>query len=231
MKYSIVTGYHRSPETVSEYNGLSGPDEYRLWLRNTLKYAKPERIYVVNGGVDPIRLESSDKSIWFNQQKNLGTHADASDYRFLCGWSAGILLGAMLCYHDGVDMLYKESDCLAFGPYVDRLYCELDEAHAANMIFGQRNWNNGAAGHSAQSLTLIRWNFLPTFIKRYLTLIPNDRDMVTEAKFDEIEKQGSVTRTTMGCDRSRPILYDDECFYSQHLTLDELAQLSKSGLL
>jgi len=233
-KYSIVTGFSEHLANGVEFLGT--------WERNTMKYAAPESIYIIGAGMAEKhkKIEQVRKLRWINTVRDLG-HQGKTEFpaqQRLGGWSAGVLVGALLCYHDRVDMIYKEQDCLVFGPWVKRLY---DECGERGMIFGKPNTGDGPGGVShgglmANSLFLVKWESLVDFVALYSGFslggsFQSDATVYPEEKFRTIAEHFKLPLTTMGYDRSRPIGYDDEAFYAQQLTADEMVELLKRGLI
>jgi tetratricopeptide (TPR) repeat protein len=218
-RYVIVTGYFSDGSRAAE-------DFFRIWYDNTLKYAKPHRIYVINAASKPVDYGDC---VWINLSENLG-HAlgGMSRRQQLGGWSMALFVGAMLAYLERADFIYKEQDCLAFGDYVERLYTEIGPA---GFIAGHINESGQAAGLLGTALMLGKLNFLPEFIARYLSLRASDVDFLQENKMSEIGKSGRLVYSSMGYDRSRPVNLSDPSFYFQKITADELAALRRAGLI
>lgn len=196
-----------------------------------MRYADPEAIYIIGASIQFKQITQVRKLHWINTIGDLGHHGRSGfpAGQRLGGWSAGLLLGCLICYHDKVDMIYKEQDCLAFGPWVQRLYAEIG-AHP--MISGRPNTGEGGhGGLTANSLILIRWESLLDFVAKYSGDVRGDADHYPEKKFDDLFAERFLTRTTMGYDRSRPIGYDDPTFYAQQLTEAELVELRKRNLI
>jgi tetratricopeptide (TPR) repeat protein len=215
-RYIIVTGYH------SDGSSSAPEDFFRLWYDNTIKYAKPHRIYVINAASKPVDYGDCR---WINLSENLGHVSGMSRRQQLGGASLSHLLGCMLAYLERADFIYKEQDCLAFGDYIERLYTEIGPA---GFITGRTNENGPAAGLLGISLLLGKLAFLPEFIARYASLRSSDVDLVPEFKIAEMTR---LARTQMGYDRSRPFNLRDPGFYVQKLTAEELTTLRGAGLI
>lgn len=148
----------------------------------------------------------------------------------LCGWSGAVLALAMIAYCNETDLIYKEQDCLAFGPWVDQMYADLGDK---GMVFG-RKMINAPYMPCAQSLFLIRHRFIPEFVKRYIELGPeNSQDNLPEHKFAKLEAAHPqhYARLSFGYDRERPINFDDKVFYAQKLSRNELEELKRRNLI
>ena len=142
-----------------------------------------------------------------------------------------MLAGAMLAYTDESDFIYVEEDCLAFGPWVDRLYEDMGEAV---MAFGLKHQSPPWMPCS-QSLFIVRHSFIPTFVSTYLRM-GRDGDVRTlgEQKFVIMEQQYGPTlirRMSFGVDRERPIPWGAEVFYFQQPTKAELEEAATLGLI
>lgn len=231
-RYIIGTGY--STHTL----GVAGSERfYSMWLSNTLRFAKPQDIYLVVP-MSEFWVQTEGEPGFYpggpvhviRTQANLGHNHDLPPNRVLGGWSMGFLLGAMMAMHagDDVDFIYKEQDCLAFGPWVDRLYEDLGEA---DFVAGKVNTNNHAVGLRGQSLVLLRAEAIRKFIALYMSVDAPERGFNTEQKMDYVARYLPMAETSMGYDRTRPIKFDDDAFYAQQWTESELAELNKRGLV
>ena len=147
-----------------------------------------------------------------------------------CGWSAGLMQLAMTAYCGELDLIYKEQDCLAFGPWVEQMYKDMGDG---NMVFGGK-MKTAPYMPAAQSLILIRHKFIPDFIWRYLGMGPDgDINNLPEHKFGRmLEQEPHHFRTlSFGYDRERPINFDAPVWYAQKFTPAELAELKKRGMI
>ena len=109
---------------------------------------------------------------------------------------------AMTAYAAELDFVYQEGDCLAFGPYVERMYAEIG---GGNMIFG-----NYAAMPCAPSL-LSRETRLPSrnsCRREYLALGGDGIEYnLPEAKFAKLKYVNPAAYrrfSSFGYDRARP---------------------------
>jgi len=217
-RYTIGTGF------------VSGKDEgfsFQIWMANSLKFSKPEKVIVLAvGGRPNFNILGDDPMIaWV--EGNLGHIGDLLDKRKphkFCGWSMGMMTLALLAYQNETDFIYKEQDCLAFGPWVERLYAECGDK---KVCFGK----NGLMT-CAQSLFLVKHDFIPEFVRSYLGTGP-DAATMPETKFSNMAKvnQPNWTQFGFGVDRDRPIPWDDEVWYAQHFTQKELAELTRRNLI
>lgn len=231
-KYIIVTGFADSGKSEPKLGGLSAIRFFPIWMKNTRSdYRLIPKIYVVSSS----RTVGSFRNIeWINAGADLGHLGNLPQGQQLTGWSASFLMGCLLAFHNRADLIYKEQDCLAFGPWLDRLY---DEIGDHGMITGHRNDTGGndaggpAAGLTAQSLVLVKNRYLLPFVTRYLSIPETDGEICNESKFDLIARDGETTQTTMGYDRSRPVNYSDEAFYMQQISAAELESLRERGLV
>lgn len=143
-----------------------------------------------------------------------------------CGWTGTVLALALIAYNDCRDLIFKEQDCLCFGPWVDALYSELG---SRKMIFGKSRHMA-----CAQSLFLVKHDYIPDFVRDYLSM-PNDRDInwLGEQKFAWMKQRfpDEVCQFSFGCDRDRPIPWDDPVFYCQKWRREELLEAERRGLL
>ena len=231
--YILGTGYF--------YNGSGKLDWFAsLWLKNTFAYAfpAPERTIVIAVGnsvppyprldvasmtpIDAIKLSGNMGHI--HQYVGNSKPAASAHYHY-CGVTSTFLSLASLAYANECDLVYKEQDCLAFGPWVQRLYTEIGDG---GMIFGKGKLL------SAQSLFLIRHWHLPWFIAQLVNQ-GSERDVANlpEHKFSRMAliNPEHVKQFSFGYDRDRPYDIKDEVWYAQKFTPAELRQLSEAGLI
>jgi hypothetical protein len=218
-KYVIVTGYYDNGDGTAA-------DFFRTWYDNTMRFAKPSRVFVINAASKPVDYGDCQ---WINFSENLFHHVlNSPPGQQLAGFSASVLIGCMLAYHEKADMLFKEQDCLAFGSYVDKLYEELGDK---GMVAGPMLTSGQGVNMIAVSLMLVRHEYLLEFVARYLSLWPSDREFLPEHKLMEIAKTGRIVESKMGYDRNRPIDYDAAAFHLQKITGEEMEKLRGKGLV
>ncbi len=219
MAYIIGTGYMAKPGSDQE-------KFYDIWYQNTMKHAKPERVIVLANGGSRIGEAPGQ---WINLNGNLGHTHDLTNGRkpyHWCGWSWAFVTLACIAYFDECDFIFKEQDCLAFGPWVEQLYAEIGER---GMLFG-----HSKVMACAQSLCLIKRDFIPEFIKLYMsTGSEQDKANECELKFARLEKAHPYWfgRFCFGSDRDRPLPYDEPVFYGQQFSSEELIELKNRKLI
>src|SRR5271157_1457781 len=221
MSYILGTGYYS--------NGRNGLDWFaKVWLENTFLFADPlpERIVVVSvggshppypamglDGITPINVLDLTGNAGHVHQL-LGISKPHKPYHY-CGVTATFATLASLAYANECDFVYKEQDCLAFGLWVQQMY---DELGGHSMAFGRCRIMG-----SAQSLFVIRHQFLPSFIS-YLFRSGSERDHMNlpEHKFSRllIEMPDQVKYLSFGYDRDRPLNMTDMVWYAQKFTPD-----------
>lgn len=229
-KYTIISGYC---EATKENDENRARMFWPIWLRNTCKDTTG-KIYIVNVARQPSDTCGLRDRLEFINADNFGHNCKQPQIPLdaeMDGWGLSVLIGALICYHNKTDMIFKEQDCLAFGPWVDELYREA-EAKNAQMITGK---NNPFCNLLAQSLFFIRNSYLLRFINNFIG-ISFGKSAVTyygEHKFKDLIKlcPDDIKMTDMGYDRSRPLGYDDKCFYAQQLKDSELAELRARNLI
>ena len=222
----------------SFYDKGKNGDEFRrafaqLWYYNTMAaQPKPERVIVISeGGSKPFCAEGVDT---VNLTGDLG-HCEDLVYgrkpHAHSSWSISMCAAALLAYDNETDFLYKEEDCLAFGPWVEQMYKDMGDGV---MVFGAKHTSPPWMACS-QSLFLVAHRFIPTFVVCYLAA-GNDRDRhnLGEKKFETLEAKfgkDKIKRLSFGVDRERPIPWDAPVFYAQQFTQAELDEAKRRGLI
>ena len=152
------------------------------------------------------------------------------------GWSGAVLALAMIAYNNETDFVFVEQDCVVHGPYIERMYSELGDG---KMIFGNLTFPDGTLMQPcAQALFLIKHDFIPEFVRGYLSLGDERRPgQLTEHKFAQLEEMDrrNYRRFSFGYDRGRPACglekCNDEVCYFQQLTDSEIETLKAKNWL
>jgi len=227
MKFLIGSSY---------FEGGKGGSEFRrslahLWYFNTNRVGADKIIVISEAGSRPPTYAGVE---YIHLNGDLG-HCDdlikGKKQNHFSGWSASMMASAMLAYVNECDFIYKEEDCLAFGPWVDAMYNDLG---SGDIVFGK--------GHKSQpwmpcsqSLFLVRHSFIPELVRMYIAEgSEKDVNNLGENKFVRIEKKlggARAKRLSFGFDRERPIRWDDKVFYVQQLTQDELKIAKTKNLI
>lgn len=203
----------------------------QLWAANVARMdVTPTKIVCIGEGGAFV------PSVWGDSVRltgNLGhihQHLDngPKSHHAFTGWSASMLALAMLAYVDECDFIYRESDCLAWGPWVARMNRDCGDAA---MVFGPKMRGKPFMA-CAQSLFLVRHKWIPTFVRLYISLGAEDnRANIGENKFVRIADHLHTARLSFGCDRERPIPWDAEVFYAQQFSDAELEEGKRRGLI
>jgi hypothetical protein len=230
MTYLLGTGYCHRP------NAADAERMWALWRANTAKASPaPHRVVVTAvGGAVPPRVDDTTDVIRLTGNLGhihqlIGKESPHKPH-MLSGWSASVLALAMIAYSDEADFLYKEADCLAFGPWVEQMYTDLGDG---DIVFGGPMQSEPWMA-CAQSLFLVKHEAIPAFVAKYLAPGRDCEAMLTEDRFPLLA-QGpqalAVRHLSFGVDRERPIPFDAPLFYAQQLTRDEINALKGRGLV
>lgn len=203
----------------------------RLWVENIARMdVKPTKIVAIGEGGARVPSFWGDVVRLTGDLGHIHQHLDGGPkaHHAFTGWSASVMALAMLAYIDEADFVYRESDCLAFGPWVTRLYRDC----------GDRGWVFGPKMTAApwmacaQSIFLVKHATIPWFVRTFLAEGPeNDRERIGETRFVRMERGMPAARLSFGVDRMRPIPWDDEVFYFQQPTRDDIAEANRRGLI
>lgn len=232
MKYIIVSGYFQQP-------GASwGPWFHRLWYRNLMKWAdpKPERVFIISGSKPPLRR----KGEWITLTGNLG-HCDAilkwSKTAYMPACPATWMAGLWLAYLNECDFVYLEQDCLAFGPWVKRVYNDLGMPTTEDPY----NWHGKKVAFAtsimhgaATSLFIVRHWYIPFFVKHYIESGAEDHiNRIAEQKVFRMSGQWPefYSQFSFGVDKERPLPFDNEVWFAQKFTANELRELENRKLV
>jgi hypothetical protein len=227
--YTCVSGYHRE-------RGFTGIDTFfKIWMENLCKLTpEPEQLIIIaDSGARPPMGElfaapPFDVTI-VPIRGDLGNcHAllnGIKPHKF-AGWSGVVLAGAMLAYCNETDMVFYEEDVIHKGDVIGKMYEEIGDA---GIIFGSTD-----GMPSAQSLFLIKHDYLPEFVRLFLSQESQQmKENLGENIFARLqqERPSEWKRFSFGYDRTRPFNLDDEVLYLQHITADEMGSLKEKGII
>lgn len=220
MSYNIYTGFVKNINP-NKYANKSSQEFFDLWYTNTRKYAGGDiPVYLLGPDVPDLSATSNTEII--GRYENLG-HVDDYVYgrRFgkWCGWTAAIVLGMSHAYACNKDFIYKEQDCLAFGPYIATMYreCEgYDIVYGSCQVMG-----------AAQSLFIVKRNAIPNIISCLAQ--HDDGHILPEMKFAMLAVK--QRRLSFGYDRDRPFNPQDSVFYIQQVSVSDMEQLKNHNLV
>jgi hypothetical protein len=220
MKYQIYSGFCENIDP-KKYANHNADDWFDIWVKNTVKYT--QSIINIFGPDIPKNIKSdSNRIAIIGQYPNLGHVGDyihGNRTGRWCGWTAGVIYGMIHAYVHGVDFLYKEQDCLAFGNYVSKMY---DDCVNADIVYGSCKLMN-----AAQSLFLVKRHAIPDIIASLAN--DDDKDVLPENKFMRLPVKQK--RLSFGYDRDRPFNVNDTIFYIQQLTQADMDILNNNNLL
>lgn len=232
MSYLIGTGYYCGDGWRGTERNDFVRELRRVWMENTLDLG---RIVTIASG-DGLAGYWDTDLIHVN---NLG-HAHDNDRLEnpprLTGWSATFVTLAMLAYTEQCDFIFKEQDCLAFGPWIETMYSELDRT-GAQMLVGRQQDANGMP--LEQSLTIIKCDYILDFIAQFISIpIPDGgkfQHRRSEEKFWDVmhKSNGKIQFLPFGFGRARPKewLTNEEPWYIQQVQPHELEELRQLSLV
>lgn len=199
----------------------------KIWIANTAKhFPDPTRVVLVAEAGSRIPFTLPFEYDVVNLSGDLGHVTDLEAGRkphAFGGWTAHMLSLAMLAYCDEADFIYKESDCLAFGPVLERMY---EDMGGGNIVFGHAH-PTAPGMPSSQSLFLVRHSFLPQFVRSYISYGP-DKSVYGETKMCKLMDEygrGTIRQLSFGQDRCRPIEWHRSPLYLQQVYPEELTEL------
>lgn len=233
----ICTGYVAKAKTP-----IPADLFFEYWLENTLK-VQPTKVFVAcAAGAEPALSEKWRSNVWdivqvHHSDGDMGHIRDKHEGRInypFTGWAAGMMLGVLAAYNEGLDVIYKEQDQLAFGEWAEQLYADKGPARA---VLGQALRPPHHQLQSSQSLFLVEHEQIPQFVADYVNKGPDMAQGPTtgENKFRRmIQEQPNVYAVQKGnwnVDRDRPLPYHRGTWAAQQITLKEFNVLKAIGLV
>lgn len=237
MAYILGTGFFYRDK---EWGLRHADEEFTRWWRNKMKYAnpKPKRIFVIAHGGWHVSQKTMREcpADWIVLDGDLGhsmmLQAGTKPYQY-CGWNMVYRTLSDIAYQEECDLIFAEQDCLAFGPWVERMY---QDVGTDQMCFGKQLSGGPIPEYAYNGLVLCKHWFLPHFIWRY----HGDGDDRGASPYGDGEHRWQrimnaephwFRHLSFGYDRQRPFNVKDEVFYIQQVSGEELTQLSEAGLL
>lgn len=249
-KYTLVTGYWSESSFIGSRQWddprrdqwLESDHHYKTkffdyWWQNTIQNCDPYEIIILNAASP--NLPAQKKGTWIDLKNNLGHVHDmetTGQTLQLGGWSMSFLLGALFAYNNHSDFVMKGQSCLAFGPWVEAMYQEMDTKNLM-MLVGRTTANHYGI---EQGLMILRHEFIIPFISMYMGLAypeggsGNLQIMQPENKFLVMLQHGLGSQCgflPFGYGKMRPINFNDPVFYIQRVGPKDLADLSAHGLI
>lgn len=220
MNYIIYSGYCNNINP-NKYGGLDAQSFFDIWYSNTIKYTSSDVKIRLFGPSSP-NIDNKPQVKVLSEYDNIG-HVEDLIYKRkhgnFCGWTCGIILGMLDAYIRGVDFIFKEQDCLAFGPFVDNMYNTISDN---DIIYGTCKIMG-----IAQSLFLVKRDAIPVVISHLFS--QSDLKVLPEYKFGSLPIKKCLL--PFGYDRDRPFNINDKVFYVQQLNIVELNDLKSNNLI
>jgi hypothetical protein len=216
---TVITGYAETPTSAA-----FAP----VWVENTRRHFPNSKVITLAvGGVMPQSVLGSALGL----AGNLGHIGDLLHGRkshLFCGWSAAVLAGALLCYMNETDMIWKEQDVLCFGAPLFQMDRQLG---TKGIIFGKCP---SGAHACAQSLFMVRHDYIPEFVRLYIGEGGDAHNTnLPEVKFRRLLERhpDKWCQFDFGFDRERPLDFNASTWYAQRFTKDEMAELYRSRMI
>ena len=218
----------------SEWNigcrATQGIPFFSLWLTQIVKYLSPHKI-VITDSHSPLKpdYDAYDLIQWIELDKNYGHANDIRTGKIITkysGFTRSVLQGCIYALNCDADYyVYIEQDCLIKGKnFLEYAIGKCSE----DILIGQATLSGmGLHGEIAvpmkqQSLMIVKRNGMEKFLSGLLGADWSDGEVSPEITMErQLQPLGSVS---IPYGRSRPIDFEQPCFYAQHFTTDELTQ-------
>lgn len=194
----------------------------KIWLPYIEWFIKPKGYFIyssnceIRSAWDTYYDEGQDCYI-MNREVNRVTNLDrVEEQSHSHDAYCAMIMGAQFALLNGCDFVYIEQDCLVY-----RLDKALEWADGKKLVYGFGKWSH-SEGWSEDSLQYIANVFLPEYIYRLNTVrfqeIPN---FIGEPHYHKLFKD-VADFWPFGFGRKRPIDFEQEIFYAQQLSDEEL---------
>jgi len=203
---------------------------FTLWFNQVVKCLSPHKI-VVTDSHSPLKPDYNayDLIQWIELDENYGHANDIRTGKVntkYSGFTRSVLLGCMYALNCDADyFVYVEQDCLIKGEdFLKRAIGDSKQDILIGMPTKEGRGLNGnkAASMKQQSLMIVSRSGMERFLSGLLCADWSDGDVSPEVT---MERQLCPLDTiSIPYGRSRPIDFDQTCFYAQHFSADELDQ-------
>jgi hypothetical protein len=226
MKYLIGTGWwcdetgihthtKHQPYVDKETRQQSFFD---LWYKSVMSFTKPSKIVVIDSN-SPVKPNLSEKKnvILYSLDNNYGAALDGTTERILSGWDRSILLSATVAFFEDCDyFVYVEQDCLLWGENI--IENIIDSMGDKKIALGN---GGGTPQPLQQSLVIIRKDYIPFFTNLEMTSSQEELSFSPESRYFNKFKD-DIKFFDIDFGRKRPIDFNKNHFYAQHLNKEEL---------
>lgn len=227
MKFLIGSGYFNN-----HCQAIPAQEMAVAWLACIRRYADPQpaRIVVVTAGGFAPELDGTVDIIRCAGDVGNLSHKNAGlNNHYYAGWAPPMFITAMIAYNEGLNFVFQEQDCLAFGPYIARMTQDMGDGQA---VIGQ---GLGGMGQPAtQSLFMVRHEYICPFLRDYIAMGPDDNEQNQgEKKFGRMRDNNpkDIRTLSFGVDRDRPIPWDQPVFQAQQFSREEFNEAKRRGLI
>lgn len=224
MRYMIGSGYFPNP-----CQAIPAREMFQGWHNSIYQYADPECLVIVTAGGHTPPDSLADVICCNGDLGNLSHKVAGKVNHDFVGWMPPMFITAMIAYNEGLDFVFIEQDCFAFGPFVERMYADMGSAQA---VIGGRV--HGVGEPASQSLFLVRHAFIWQFLRDYLNEGPDDDGQNRgEKKFGRMrdKRPNEIKTLSFGVDRDRPIPWDDPVFFFQQPSREEFDEAKRRRLI
>ena len=157
MNYLIGSGYFNN-----HCAAIPAQEMAVAWLACIRKHANPppRRIVVVTAGGHAPEIEGADVIKCSGNIGNLSHKVAGQKNHAFAGWMPPVMITTMIAYNEELDYVFQEQDCLAFGPYVERMYADMGDGQ---MAIGRPLAQMGQP--ATQSLFVVRHAYIWQFVR------------------------------------------------------------------
>ena len=206
---------HNDPRRSARQGDVNYLDNY--WYRAIRKYINEPIIHLYSSKCEkpayPHMLFASFSQIW--------SHSPAKELPYRHDWAASNITAAAYAYANDMDYLFVEQDCLVVG--LDKAVDMAREKGGTWYGFGPNA--SYRPGWAENCLIYVDNALLLAFIRAMHAIkdTPDGKPFLEQRFHEELSRcDGHIHFWPFGCGRLRPIPWEEEIFYAQHLTDEEL---------
>jgi len=204
---------HNDPRRSARQNG---PDYIKDFWLPAVKHQINSFLFLYHSICD---YAISDEGHYFNNVVYSDEYASELPYRH--DWAASNIVAAAYAYANDMDYLFVEQDCLVVG--LDKAVTMAREK--GGIWYGYGSNASYRPCWAENCLIYVDNAYLLAFIRAMHAIkdTPDGKPFLEQRFHEELSRcEGHIHFWPFGCGRLRPIPWEEEIFYAQHLTDEEL---------
>jgi hypothetical protein len=243
-KYIVGSGWWCGDDSLRLKHGdnlIRQSGFHDIWMRGVETFCNPEKIIIVDSN-SPIKPNVKDGIEFLSLNQNAGHSTNLKKGEKYCGWSASVLLSMHYALHCDCDyFVYIEQDCLLYGDGVIEKQIEHMNSNGLDLLYGS---GDNTFQPVQVSFFVVKKSYIEKLISKYFSINSDDSELSPEFKLNMVYKRVAYFipeiilknkvvnyvlskiknrhSMTIGYGRERPIDFNDDYFYFQQGSAEEI---------